>query len=273
MLALLVILGCDHGAQARYDLVRKKCGLGQGEFVALPFSSEGASLSVSESCSRASGKALGVDWEQFQAQPTDIVWPEQTPDYLIAGFLVVIGADLGVVGELRGFVPDGASLDAQLDQFEQAEAADDSSPAGVFWLWWIEQAISASVPGRSDTGLLGFDAGTLYVYLEPDGEPALSQEEHPATVSRGIAHELGHAAPESDHTACPDGSMSCDSDGRGAFGVGLAFLQAWWAQNAASVPVEDCAAAQYNFLVDCSYVDDWTGVPACEDRAAFQCSG
>lgn len=268
---LPMLISCAETAEQRYVGLRDACDMSEDEFVPLPFGADGSVLTITESCARASGDALHIEWEQFSSEPAEFVLPSARSDYLLGGLMVVIGADLGSVAALREYVPEGATVDLMLDEFEESEQADSSFPAGVFWLWWIERAISSSVPGESETGLLGFDDGTLFVYLVPDGEDALSRPEHPVTIASALAHELGHSVPNSEHIVCPGGERRCDSDGTGAYGTGLAFLTAWWYENAAIVSTEDCLMAEETAFVYCIYVDDWAGTAACEDRAEFQC--
>ncbi|MFZ5476654.1 MAG: hypothetical protein ACOZNI_07750 [Myxococcota bacterium] len=264
MLALLTVPGCH--TEADYARVRRDCEDEVGGW--RPSTSAGdVAGSIGARCAATLGESIGLDWDGFGFEPSDLSGSE-TGAYVLAGLLVVAASDDAALSDVLAD-PDLPHVAA--DRLERLASEADlpgTSPAAEAWFGLVHEAIRSTT--FSETVLSGaaaaYSAEEQSVVFAPAllrWDRTLAGADLPAAASAQIVHEASHSFTDVHVPCATNATRDCDATVEGAYGIGIWWLHAWLRDYRDDVAADDCRDLDDLQAGACGHVEDADGWPPC----------
>lgn len=275
------LLGCREPADLYVDIVgdywsiRADCGLTEASWPASSDAHYETIYPIDEICAEALGSEIGLDWDDFGAEPHDFEIAMTSDEGVIAALFTLIAPDLGTVADLHDnpAVPDPIQDELALQM--GYGTITDADPSGAYFWYFVTHRIS-SIVDSSEVGrvVLWYDLGTVHIgYMQVGGDEASGGLSlWPVEFAAALMHEAAHWS-EPDHIQCPeslgrgDDYHECDEDWHNAYGVQAAWLDTWIRHNASADPLLNCLNTDTALERACDRINDQTGFTPCLEPA------
>ncbi len=264
------LAGCAEDPLADYWDIRETCGLDPSTY---PYGSDDGNhpeFLITEVCAESLGDALGLQWEEFDAEPHAISIATTADEGVVAGLFSLIAPDVGTYGSIE----EADDLPAWLTD-EVVALGDDLSgddPAGAFWWHVVTSKLISTQLDASGQYLFRYgDAGTLIVgeHMMYDGHLA----EQPTELASYLVHEAGHSAAPG-HVQCPflindEYLWQCDEDPDGTVGSEAWWLNDWLSRYSDEVSTTYCKVVQGELQSACERILEPGTFSPCLDASGF----
>ena len=265
MLVLGIPLFVSCQGPADYDAVKSACG---SALSAWEPSSSAADIvdELDETCAATLGRSLGMNWDSFEASPSDLE-ASTTGAYLLAGVATMLGHDASSYEDLAEHptLPEIARI--HLEGLRQSGDFGESASAAEAWFAFLQEHVSEVRWNGGDPSLTGggmaayyADEELLIVSSMLDGWKPLDETDPPALVGLVLAHEASHAFT-SRHDDC--GIRQCDASPEGSYGIGVWWLADWMQTYSEELDAEACAALDGHLSGQCNHITDGEEWPPC----------
>lgn len=224
-LALLALAACTR--EADYAQVRHDCE-DELEQLTPTHSAADVAASIQTRCATTLGESIGLDWESFGFEPSDL-GPSDTGGYLLAGLLVMAGDDTSTLSAVLADPDLPVVASTELLRMSAELELDDSTASSEVWYSLLHQYIaSTTFAGSVLDGAGGaYSASQQAMVLSPailgwDG--TLAGAALPAYAASALLHEASHGFTEP-HAQCTNtpADRKCDPSREGSYGI-----QVWW---------------------------------------------
>ena len=181
----------------------------------------GATIPVSEDCAWVLGRALQLDWVDFDAAPAAFDTPTTTVELVLAGALVLFAPDAPPVSTRDVYgLPSELSLELD-DQIDENDLDDETSQGALWYGLITDWSDDTSYDGEEDEAIAYYSSGDVAMSELGDDDYG------PVEVAGILWHEASHGFLHR-HFYDPDNAWlrGYDEDIEGANGS-----QAWWLYN------------------------------------------